>query len=129
MGPGAGSDEGPCSLLAVSEIEAAFGDQGTVADGEALGFSCAWEVGATGIVVVTRARGAGAPGQSLDEIRDLDSDPVEVDGVGDEACLCSGGLWFRSGDVTMSVTASFGSDVPDVEEKLKTLAGSMVERA
>jgi len=127
-GPGVGS-EGPCALLEVSDIEAVFGEQGAVADGEALGFSCAWEIGDTGIVVVTRARGAGSPGQSLDEIRDLDSDPVEVDGVGDEACLCSGGLWFRAGEVTFSVTPSFSSDVPDVEEKLQTLAGLMLERA
>lgn len=121
-----------CSLLEVSEIEAEFGDNGAVADGELLGFSCSWEVGGTGgarsgVVVVTKARGAGSPEQSLAEIRDLDSSPVEVAGVGDEACLCSGGLWFRSGDITFSVSAFFGQDVLDKEAKLTTLAHHMLD--
>lgn len=134
-GDGGDSAEGdPCSLLEVSEIETEFGDRGAVADGERLGFSCAWQVGdisdpSSGIVVITRARGAGSPEQSMAEIRDLESNPVDVEGVGDEACLCSGGLWFRSGAITFSVTASFGDDVPDVEEKLTTLAQHMLDRA
>ena len=132
--PGAGAEDGPCSLLDVAEIEAVFGDVGAVADGEELGISCAWEVGdptdpGSGLVVVTRARGAGSAEQSLAEIRDVSDDPVEVEGVGDEACLCSGGLWFRSGDITFSVTPSFGDDVPGMDEKLAALARNMLERA
>jgi hypothetical protein len=131
-GSGGSPDGGPCDLLEVSEIEAAFGDHGAVADGKALGFSCSWDVGdveepGSGIVVVTKARGAGSPEQSLAEIRDMDSNPVEVEGVGDEACLCSGGLWFRSGDITLSVTAFFSSGESD-KAKLTTLAQHMLDR-
>jgi hypothetical protein len=129
---GGGSGGDACSLLEVSEIEAEFGDHGAVADGELLGFSCSWEVGdiddpGSGIVVVTKARGAGSPEQSLAEIRGMESNPVEVDGVGDEACLCSGGLWFRSGAITLSVTAFFSSEDAD-KAKLVTLAQHMLDR-
>ena len=133
-GAGGGSEGGPCDLLEVSEIEAEFGDRGAVADGEALGFSCSWAVGdisdpSSGIVGVTKARGAGSPEQSMAEIRDLSTNPVEVEGLGDEAFFDFGTLWFRSGDITFSVSAFFGSDLPDKEEKLTTLAQHVLDSA
>lgn len=131
-GGGGGGDV--CSLLEVAEIEAEFGDHGTVADGEPLGISCSWEIGdmsepGSGVVGITSARGAGSPEQSMAEIRDLSLDPIEVEGIGDEAFLDSGILWFRSGDRTFSVSAFFSADIPNVEDKLTPLARHILDRA
>lgn len=137
-GSGDGGDGGDvCALLEVSEIEEAFGEHGAVADGEPLGISCTWEIGdvaeaGSGVVGITRARGAGTPEQSMAEIRDLVSNPIEVDDLGDEAFFDGSSLWFRSGPITFSVSAyfSFGeaSDAED-QEKLLTLARQVLARA
>lgn len=137
-GDGAGGVGGdPCSLLEVSEIEAAFGEHGAVAEGKPLGFSCGWDVGdvaerGSGVVAITRARGAGSPEQSLAEIRDLSSNPIEVEGVGDEAFFDGASLWFRSGPITFSVNAYFSFDnspAAESQEELTTLARHMLARS
>lgn len=136
-GDGAGGSEGdPCSLLEVSEIKAEFGDRGAVAEGEALGFSCSWEVGdlsdtgsGAGSVGVTRARSAPSAEEAIAEIRDLSLDPVEVEGLGDEALFDFSMLWFRSGDVLFSVSAFFNTEYDNVQEKLLSLAHRMLDRA
>lgn len=131
-GGGAGSGE-PCSLLKVSEIEAAFGDHGDVAEGEPLGMLCTWQVGdidesGSGAIGVTRARGAGTPEQSITEIRDLALDPVEVEGLGDEAFFDGPILWFRKGDITVSVSAAFFPEVPGSNDKVVELAHKVLPR-
>jgi hypothetical protein len=136
----AGSEESSgvdaCSLLEVSEIEAAFGDRGPVAEGESnMEIACNWEVGdlsepnsGAGNVGVMNARYAGSVEDALAESRAIVDNPIDVAGLGDEAFLDYGTLHVRSGETYLTVSAFFSPDVDGVHEKLVTLARHALSR-
>ena len=123
-----------CSLLEVSEIEAEFGQQGTVLDGEEELDQCTWEVGedqsqqGTGTVSVY-VQSLIPPGQSTEEFYadQLASAPeaVEVPGVADEAFYQPPPVTVlnaRQGDTFFFVQAAFIPEVEGSQEKLENLA-------
>lgn len=140
-GTGDGGGDDPCVLLEMSEIEAAFGERGAVAEGEALGFSCTWDVGDVGgdggILGLTSTRAVGSVEQGLTEVLGhLDGQPVEVDGVGDEAYFTATGegmfrasrIDFRTGPWLVVVDAHFSPEPAGTQDKLVTLAQHVVDR-
>jgi hypothetical protein len=136
----AGSEESSgadvCSLLEVSEIEAAFGDRGPVAEGEDnTEMACNWEVGdlsepnsGSGNVGVMNARYPGSVEDAIAESRAIVDNPIDVEGLGDEAFLDYGTLHVRSGDAYIAVSGHFSPDVEGLDEKLVTLARHVLSR-
>jgi hypothetical protein len=135
-GAAEGSGVDVCSLLEVSEIETAFGDRGPVAEGEEnTEIACNWEVGdlsrpnsGAGSVGVMNARYAGSVEDALAESRAIVDNPVDVQGLGDEAFIDYGTLHVRSGDAYLTVSAYFSPDVDGLDEKLVTLARHALSR-
>ena len=134
-------DVDPCSLLEVSEIDAEFGAQGTVLDGQDQGDQCLWEVGedqtALGTGTVSVFVQYVNPELPIDPIEDIFAgqqasyaDSAPVDGIGDEAYFEPNGATVnvRSGDLIWFVQAAFIPQVDGVQEKLEALAGLVAER-
>jgi hypothetical protein len=134
-------DVDPCSLLEVSEIDAEFGAQGTVLDGQDQGDQCLWEVGedqtalGTGTVsVFVQYVNPELPIAPIDDIfADQQASYAEstpVDGIGDEAYFEPNGATVnvRSGDLIWFVQAAFIPQVDGVQEKLEALAGLVAVR-
>lgn len=148
---GGGPPADLCALLETSDVEAEFGERGAVGDGYPEFDSCVWDVGdqsvaGSGNVTVS---GYGPPlGQTVEQqfagYKDLADNPVEIEGLGDEAYAehdpeayddRSLGVmfehtfvYFRSGETFLSVSAFFGPGVDDVQDKLVTLAGQVIDR-
>lgn len=134
--PGSGSGGGDvdvCGLLEVAEIEAQFGDIGPVSEGspEDMGAvtGCSWDVGdpmgtGTDYAVV----GIGYSTQDAELTMDaVTGDPVE--GLGDEAILSSdSNLYIREGDTFLNVIVTTVADVPNITEKVTTLAHAAIDR-
>jgi len=130
------SDVDPCSLLEVSEIEAEFGEQGTVLEGEESLDQCSWEVGED-----QSQPGTGSvhvfvqfidPDLPIDPIEDMFAgqeestpDAVAVEGIGDAAYYApnSGSVNVRSGDLIWFVQATFIPEPEGMQEKVESLAG------
>lgn len=134
-------DVDPCSLLEVSEIDAEFGAQGTVLDGQDQGDQCLWEVGedqtALGTGTVSVFVQYVNPELPIDPIEDIFAgqqasyaDSAPVDGIGDEAYFEPNGATVnvRSGDLIWFVQAAFIPQVDGVQEKLEALAGLVAGR-
>jgi len=148
---GGGPPADLCALLETSEVEAEFGERGAVGEGYAEFDSCVWDVGdqstaGTGNVTVN---GYGpAIGQTVEQqfagYKDLADNPVDIEGLGDEAYVehdpeafddRSLGVmfehtfvYFRSGETFLSVSAFFGPGVEGVQDKLVTLAELVIDR-
>lgn len=125
-----------CSLLEVSEIEAEFGDRGVVGAGEEnTEIACNWEVGdlsepnsGSGNVGVMRARYAGTVESALAESRAIADNPIDIEGLGDEAYMDVATLYVRSGEALIAISAFFSPSVDGLQEKLVTLAQHVLTR-
>lgn len=138
-----------CSLLETSEVETEFGERGVVVDGVEDFTHCTWDVGDqsqnnSGSLSVSDM--GPAIGQTAEDyfagFKELANDPVDVDGVGDEAyyetdpdAYSSGDttfeqsfLVFRTGDLVLSLDAFFGPAVAGTQEKLLELAEHVLDR-
>jgi hypothetical protein len=145
---GASEDVDVCSLLEQADVEAEFGDRGSVTQ-ESSG--CDWQVGefgrsGTGTVNVVNTRTIGPIEEDYDIAWDVADHPVAVEGVGDEAFFdladplgsgeftsddSSASLTFRTGDLLVMVQANFFDLEVDPEqerERLITLAERMLDR-
>lgn len=136
-GGGAGATEqiDMCSLLEESEIEAQFGERGAVAEGTP-GLGCSWDVGSpfdagTGSLHLQDLPLTGLPvEEALASYRDLAQDPVDIEGLGDDAFFeyelddaaglrqSTTRLTFTTGDLLLKLEANFfGRDVDAQEEQ------------
>ncbi len=136
--PDPSSDDGSeidwCSTLEVAEIEEQFGAGGTVLDGQQddLVDQCQWDVGedqsqpGTGTINVGTAVGAQVmeAEEYFATIKESAIDPVEVDGVGDEAFYepTLTVLTVRTGDTVYFVQAAFLPEPENTQTKLEALA-------
>jgi len=127
-----------CSLLEVAEIEAEFGTQGPVLEGQEELSQCTWEVGedqselGTGTVhvFVQEIPEAVSAEDTFAEQRASYADAVEIDGLGDAAYYEAAGtsVNVRSGDRIWFVQAAFLPEVPDTQAKLENLAAAVEGR-
>lgn len=148
---GGGPPADLCALLETAEVEAEFGERGAVGEGYPEFDSCVWDVGdqsiaGTGNVTVN---GYGpAIGQTVEQqfagYKDLADNPVDIEGLGDEAYAEHDPeafddrslevmfehtfVYFRSGETFLSVSAFFGPGVDGVQDKLVTLAEHVIDR-
>jgi hypothetical protein len=130
-----------CSLLEVSEIDAEFGEQGSVLDGVEELDQCSWDVGqdqsepGTGSVhVFVQYVDPSLPIESAEERfaqqRAAYSEAVELEDLGDEAYYEPNGpsVNVRSGALIWFVQAPFIPEVPDTQQKLENLAALVEDR-
>ena len=154
LGDSEAGDDQPldlCALLERSEVEAEFGERGGVGAGYPEFDSCVWDVGdqsTAGSGNVTISGYGPALGQTIEQqfagYKDLADDPVDIEGLGDEAYAEHDPgayddrslevmfehtfVYFRSGDTFLSVSAFFGPGVGGVQDKLVTLTEHVIDR-
>jgi hypothetical protein len=148
---GGGPPADLCALLETSEVEAEFGERGAVGEGYPEFDSCVWDVGDQSIAGtgnVTVGSYGPAIGQTVEQqfagYQDLAENPVDIEGLGDEAYAEHDPeafddrslevmfehtfVYFRSGETFLSVSAFFGPGVDGVQDKLVTLAEHVIDR-
>jgi hypothetical protein len=126
-----------CTMLETTEVEAQFGELGEVADPFFDVGGCAWEIG--------DQEGFGTPegfGDFLD-VRWIPSDPDAsmeetfggagyelVEGLADEAWISpeADTLVLRRGSLHVSLATSLSDEVPDLRDKMVTLAELVLNR-
>lgn len=141
LGEDSPSDLDLCSLLETAEVEAELGHRGTVTDGYLDGTRCVWDVGdlldtTWGTVALSEL--PSAPGMSAEEYFDRSRedyvDPVDVEGVGDEAYYAVDteysevAVFIRVGETMVLLNGFFANDLEDVREPLVALAGRVAGR-